>query len=121
ARLENGTVPPMLADAQRRRQFEAKLHSNLGAALERQNKYEQAMPHFERAISLNPDYAMAHMHRANVLFRRRDLPAAFADYEGRFRTKGFPTPWRNYPQPVWDGSDLSGRTILLWPEQGLGD
>ena len=26
-----------------------------------------------------------------------------------------------YPQPLWDGSPLAGRTILLHPEQGLGD
>ena len=119
--LNSGSLPPALADSARRRQFEAKLHMNLGTALERQNKYEQAMPHLERAIALNPDYGMAHMHRANVLFRRRDLCSAFAEYEWRFRTKGFPTQWRNYPQPAWDGSDLKGRAILLWPEQGLGD
>jgi tetratricopeptide (TPR) repeat protein len=119
--LESGPQSPALADSSRRRQFEAKLLMNLGAALERQNRYEQAMPHLEGAIALNPDYGMAHMHRANVLFRRRDLRQAFAEYEWRFRTKGFPTQFRNYPQPVWEGSDLNGRTILLWPEQGLGD
>jgi len=105
-------APPALAP---------KAQMNLGAALVRQEKFEEAMPHLERAIALAPDYALAHMHRASVLFRRRDLPAAFAEYEWRFRCKGFPTPWRNYPQPAWDGSPLDGRTILLWSEQGLGD
>ncbi len=103
------------------RGFEAKAQMNLGAALERLGRFEEAMPHFERAIALMPDYALAHTHRANVLFRRRDLPAAWEEYEWRFRCKGFPTPGRNYAQPVWDGSALNGRTILLWPEQGLGD
>ena len=27
----------------------------------------------------------------------------------------------SFPQPLWDGSSLSGKTILLWAEQGLGD
>ncbi|HEX5244474.1 MAG TPA: tetratricopeptide repeat protein [Tepidisphaeraceae bacterium] len=105
-------APPALAP---------KAQMNLGAALIRQEKFEEAMPHLERAIALSPDYALAHMHHAAVLFRRRDLPAAFAEYEWRFRCKGFPTLWRDYPQPAWDGSPLNGKTILLWPEQGLGD
>ncbi|HEX4793340.1 MAG TPA: tetratricopeptide repeat protein [Humisphaera sp.] len=119
--LANAPLPPMLNDPNRRRIFEAKLHSNMGATLGRKSLYEEAMPYFEHAIKLNPDYGVAHMHRANVLFRRRDLPGAFAEYEWRFVAKGFPTPWRKYPQPVWDGSDLKGRRILLWPEQGMGD
>ena len=98
-----------------------KAQMNLGAVLLRQENFEEAMPHLERAIALLPDYALAHMHRAAILFRRRDLPAAFAEYEWRFRCKGFPTPWRNDPQPTWDGSPLMGKRILLWPEQGLGD
>lgn len=112
--LEAGTTdaPPALAP---------RAQMNLGAALIRQEKFEEAMPHLERAIELAPDYALAHMHRAAVLFRRRDLPTAFAEYEWRFRCKGFPTPWPGYSQPVWDGSRLDGKTILLWPEQGLGD
>ena len=28
---------------------------------------------------------------------------------------------REYPVPVWTGSDLAGKTILLYPEQGFGD
>ena len=27
----------------------------------------------------------------------------------------------SFPQPLWDGSSLSGKTILLWAEQGFGD
>ncbi len=30
-------------------------------------------------------------------------------------------PQRIFPQPRWDGSDLAGRAILLYAEQGLGD
>lgn len=28
---------------------------------------------------------------------------------------------RQWREPLWDGSPLNGRTILLWAEQGLGD
>ena len=28
---------------------------------------------------------------------------------------------RNYKPPFWDGEDLTGKTIFVYPEQGLGD
>ena len=28
---------------------------------------------------------------------------------------------REFPRPIWDGGDLRGKTILLYPEQGFGD
>ena len=43
----------------------------------------------------------------------------FADYEWRWRRKK--SPMRPFQQPTWDGSELNGKTILLWSEQGLGD
>jgi tetratricopeptide (TPR) repeat protein len=104
-----------------RRSFEAKAYLNLGTSLQRQQRFDEAIGCFDRAIELVPDYPLAHTHRATVLFRRRHLREAWTEYEWRFRCKGFPTPWRSYPQPTWDGSELGGRTILLWPEQGLGD
>src|SRR5262249_21626386 len=43
----------------------------------------------------------------------------WAEYEWRWRRKKEkPPPFR---EPLWDGSSLSGRTILFWMEQGLGD
>ena len=35
--------------------------------------------------------------------------------------KEFSALKRSFTQPLWDGSDLAGKTILLWAEQGLGD
>src|SRR5207245_4017270 len=38
---------------------------------------------------------------------------------GRWRCPGITMP--PLPQPLWDGSSLDGRTVLLHAEQGLGD
>ncbi len=60
------------------------------------------------------------MGRALALLTLGDYPRGFAEYEWRWKTKrlaGSPT----YQQPLWDGSPLDGKTILLHAEQGLGD
>jgi hypothetical protein len=41
--------------------------------------------------------------------------------ENEWRLKNPLAPQRPWPQPVWDGSPLAGRTIMLRCEQGLGD
>ena len=48
-----------------------------------------------------------------------DFSAGWPEYEWRWKLPDAPRfLWR---QPLWDGSPLDGRTILLHPEQGLGD
>src|SRR5205823_2279964 len=72
-----------------------------------------------RTLALNPDYPEAHRDRAMVRLLQGDLAEGWAEYEWRWRCKGLPP--RPFRQPLWDGSALGGRTILLHAEQGLGD
>jgi hypothetical protein len=49
-----------------------------------------------------------------------DYPNGWRGYETRWRIpESFPP--RDFRQPVWDGSDISGKTVLLHAEQGFGD
>jgi hypothetical protein len=48
-----------------------------------------------------------------------DLESGFREYEWRWKLKN--TPPTRFDQPVWDGSELKGRTIMLCREQGMGD
>src|SRR5207302_4380262 len=68
---------------------------------------------------LRPDYAAAHMGRALMLLALGKFEEGWPEYEWRWKCKEFSTP--PYQQPLWDGSPLDGRTILLHAEQGLGD
>lgn len=43
----------------------------------------------------------------------------FTEYESRWQKED--NPARPFSQPLWDGSSLEGKTILLHGEQGLGD
>ena len=55
------------------------------------------------------------------MLTRGEFIPGWDEYEWRWRCKDFALFRRNFPQPQWDGSDLSGHTILLHTEQGFGD
>ncbi len=66
-------------------------------------------------------HAGAQSNLALALLTRGEYEEGWRRYEWRFRNDSFAPALRNYPQPVWDGSMLAGRTILLDAEQGVGD
>jgi tetratricopeptide (TPR) repeat protein len=92
---------------------------NLGSTLLEMGKPQEAVACFEQALELKPDYADAHFHRSIVWLLMGNFEAGWPEYEWRWRGT-YLTP-RQFSQPLWDGSALEGRTILLHAEQGLGD
>ena len=94
-------------------------HFELGNVLNDTARFDEAIACYDKALGLDPNFMDARWPRILALFRKGDLGAAFADYEARFM-RGDCKP-RKLKQPLWDGSALSGKTILLHHEQGLGD
>jgi tetratricopeptide (TPR) repeat protein len=92
---------------------------NLGNVLTEQGKFEEALACLSRAVRLKPDNAEAHRDRGMILLLRGDWEQGWPEYEWRHRCRESPPPPPGLP--VWDGSPLAGRTILLLDEQGLGD
>ena len=97
----------------------AEAHNNLGVVLRNQGKLDEAVACCRRALAVNPDYADAHTNLAMASLLVGDWQRGWAKYEWRLQTKNF-IP-RHFPQPSWKGEPLTGRTILLYAEQGLGD
>jgi hypothetical protein len=56
-----------------------------------------------------------------ILLLSGNLKEGWEKYEWRWKTKDFIPYHRNFSKPLWDGSNIKGRTILLHVEQGLGD
>ena len=56
----------------------------------------------------------------NLLLQGR-YAEGWQEYEWRWRKSDFTSPCRHTDIPLWDGSPLLGRTILLHAEQGFGD
>ncbi len=98
----------------------ALLHNNLGLALEDRGEFKEALECYSRAIELNPNFGNAHLNRGLILIRCGDFEHGFAEAEWRMGLGG-ENPPLSFPQPLWDGSDLAGSTILLHAEYGFGD
>lgn len=99
----------------------AKAHHNLGVAFGDQGDYATALRHSTRAVELEPDHADAHFNLGVIHLLNGDFLRGFEQYEWRQRCAGFAATHARFAAPMWDGSPLEGKTILLHAEQGLGD
>ncbi len=95
------------------------LHYNLGLVLRNKGQSEDSLACFNRALEINPNFVDCRWDRALGLLRRGDYGPGFREYE--WRMKLLESPKRRFPQPLWDGGALDGRTIFLHQEQGYGD
>ena len=50
-----------------------------------------------------------------------EYASGWREYEWRWKCGDASDPRGRFSQPLWDGGDLAGRTILLHAEQGFGD
>ncbi|WP_158240471.1 tetratricopeptide repeat protein [Telmatospirillum siberiense] len=94
---------------------------NIGAAYQEQNRCDLAEVRYRQAIALRPDFAEAHNNLGMVLLTRGEFSAGWHEYEWRRRLDSFHAVRPSGNRPEWEGEDISGRTILLYGEQGLGD
>ena len=95
--------------------------NNLGTALEEVGRREEAMAHYRRAAALAPDAVSPPWNVALLQLLTGDYTAGWPGYEHRWRQRLQRSVHRQFSQPMWDGSDLAGRRLLLHAEQGFGD
>jgi tetratricopeptide (TPR) repeat protein len=105
--------------ALRLRPTSAEALNNLGGALCALAQLPEALTCFDEALRLRPEYAEAHTQRAMLRLLTGDFAEGWPEYEWRWRCQGTVRP--PFTRPRWDGSDVAGKTVLLWAEQGLGD
>ena len=96
-------------------------HLNLGVLHFRRGDLDAAEAAFETALALRPDTWEARYNRGVARLKRGDYANGWEDFEQRLRAPERRRREAHYPQPLWRGEDLSGQTILLHGEQGLGD
>jgi tetratricopeptide (TPR) repeat protein len=106
----------------------AEAYNHLGIVLNAQGGYAEiienleAIESYKRALQLNPDFAEAHSNLSLVLLRTGRLIEGWKEYEWRRNPKLDITTYPHcYEIPRWDGSDFSGKRLLVHYEQGLGD
>ena len=96
----------------------AEIRNNRAGTLERLHQYEQAEIEYRRALELKPDFAEARFNLGMLLLSAGRYTEGWQYYEARLEAFG---EHGHLPFPQWNGEDLSGKTLLLLPEQGYGD
>lgn len=98
------------------------IYNNLGATYRALGNYEESLKCYDKSISLDKNYAEAYFGKSLVSLLLGNFSEGLDCYEWRWRTENFTSPKRKFEKPLWDGiADLSGKTILIHWEQGLGD
>ena len=88
-------------------------------SLRAQGKLTESVATYERALQVKPDHPQVRMSRATLLAPDGRVRRGWAEYEWRLKCKEFSIP--AFREPLWDGSPLEGRTILLYADHGMGD
>ena len=98
----------------------AEAYNQLGNLLREQDELPEAIAAYRRAIALRAEFPEARWHLALALLVQGNFEEGWEQYESRRQIRGV---WRDpgFTQPLWDGTPLAGKVILLWAEQGFGD
>ncbi|MDE1148553.1 MAG: tetratricopeptide repeat-containing glycosyltransferase family protein [Azospirillaceae bacterium] len=96
-------------------------HNNLGTALKALGDIDAAIASYRQALVLSPRYADAAYNLGLAWLTVGDYANGWPAHEARWATVDFRPHHRVLPQPLWQGQDLAGGTLLLHAEQGLGD
>ncbi|KAA0592588.1 MULTISPECIES: tetratricopeptide repeat protein [Azospirillum] len=94
--------------------------SNLGLARQRLGESEGAERCYDRALSLRPDLSLSHFNKGLLRLEAGDLDRGWPGYAWRFGSGQVGQGRHPRAQP-WRGEDLTGRRLMIWGEQGVGD
>ena len=96
--------------------------NNRGLALQELQRSAQAIASYDAAIAAQANFADAYWNKAIELLLCGDFAQGWRLYEWRWKRDAFTSRKRNFAQPLWLGdAPISGKTVLLHAEQGLGD
>jgi tetratricopeptide (TPR) repeat protein len=103
-------LDPTLADA----------HATKAMILQQDGRWQAAIDASHAALDLEPGLQRARMVRALGRLTLGNFEDGWLDYEARRDVTSL-MQIRKFPYPEWDGSDLRGKSILVYYEQGIGD
>ena len=96
-------------------------HNNLGNVLMDLDRFEGAALSYSNAIRHDPDNIGAHKNFGIINLLLGNFDIGWPEFSWRRFEEESNIKSRVYSQPQWDGADLTGKTIFVYPEQGLGD
>jgi tetratricopeptide (TPR) repeat protein len=95
--------------------------SNQGVTLNELKRYEEALFSYDKAINLKSDYYDAYFNKALTQLVTGNFEGGWQNYEYRWK-KNIAKPIRHQQFPLLTNlSEISGKSVLVWCEQGYGD
>ncbi len=94
-------------------------YNNLGGEFGRLARMTESVACLRKCIQLQPNDADAHWNLSVALLLMGEWNEGWNEFEWRLRRRE--SPGKVFPQPLWAGQPLMGKTLLLWSEQGFGD
>ena len=91
----------------------------IGRALRGQGRYADAIDYLQEALGAHPEDAELRLQLAFAQLGAGEYAAGFESYRARWDTDEMKPV--DLPLPRWAGEDLSGKRVLVSPEQGFGD
>jgi tetratricopeptide (TPR) repeat protein len=97
----------------------ADAHNNLGLAYSGQQDFGRAAECYQRAFAFDAQHPSAFWNLSLLRLLQGDLQSGWRHYERRSSQPG--QVRRSFTEPLWDGTPLQGKAVLLYGEQGMGD
>jgi ADP-heptose:LPS heptosyltransferase/Tfp pilus assembly protein PilF len=99
-------------------------HYQIANFLTNQLFFNKALFYWEKMVQIEPLNADVHANYALALLRISEFEKGWSEYRWVYHpnctTKGKPIPPRLI-KPEWQGESFQNKTIIILPEQGLGD
>ena len=92
---------------------------NIAYTLKRLDRVQEAMEYYNQVLKRNPDYPQARFSLGLAQLVTGDFDNGWKEYE--YRWQAYKETPVKFDQPLWDGTEPTGKRILLCAEQGLGD
>ncbi len=98
-------------------------YANLATVQQQLGEFEAVATCYQRALAISPDHSEACCGLGYIRLLEGNFAEGFRRTESRFDPKlktrqAFPP---NVTFPQWQGESISGKSLLVWCEQGLGD
>ena len=104
--------------ARQRDPHNAQILVNLAVTLKQLRRLDESAACLDEVLRESPELPAARFDRSLLLLLRGELPTGWDEYEWRLRHEPRAVP---AGLSKWDGTPLSGRSILILSEQGIGD
>src|SRR5262249_31058613 len=90
-------------------------------ALKYLRRFDEALACFDKALLCDPASPHIKNNKGALLLLLGEYGQGLELYEFRWSDTGIAKDLLRLPVPVWDGGDLSRRSIVVFDEQGHGD